>query len=409
MTGSRLTDLNEVLPDVLWVGEFPFPTGSAGSNILQGHCAALKAAGYSVGMLPSHELQKRLCVHDEEGSWRNVKWWNVARSTHGLSISRFGPRGLLGQDPRLEWLAAHCLRGVKAIILYPGVISLAFLLRLKRICKSHGVRLFVYIVEWHKLTHYRGRWAALQAMDSALLRRWGVRFTDGIICISKRLDAHFKSRGHRTALIPPLLDLEDPKWCVDTVGPSVPPRAGLRILFSGSPKRERHDLVLDAVRLLREEGIDVSLEFLGSTRKQILECPRVKKGLLETLGTAVKFHGFVSSEAVREITSAADYGILLRHDESWSASCFPSKVPELFALRVPVIANLTSDLRDYLTDGINSIIVKSVSLADAVLAFRKAATLGAHERSNMRCLARQCASRFDGTRFGGTYAELLSG
>ena len=50
-----MPDAKIALPQVLIIGDFPFPTGSAASNNLRGHCQAIQAAGYSVGLLPAQD------------------------------------------------------------------------------------------------------------------------------------------------------------------------------------------------------------------------------------------------------------------------------------------------------------------------------------------------------------------
>ncbi len=89
--------------------------------------------------------------------------------------------------------------------------------------------------------------------------------------------------------------------------------------------------------------------------------------------------------------SEAHFLILLRPDSRYSRAGFPSKVPEALAAGVPVLTNLTSDLRLYIKDMINGIVVEDFSAAAFAAAIRRTIKLKDHEYEVMSQHALQTA------------------
>jgi glycosyltransferase involved in cell wall biosynthesis len=400
------------LPQVMILGTFPFPDGSAASSILRGHARAIQSAGLSVGLLADQkngrDEDKR---PDGHFAYRGIDYWAVQRTHAKPLLHRLLNSLMAWQDDRLAWLAKQQpLAGVKAILVYPGVSrTVPLLLRLRRLCRRKGIKLIVYGVEWHEPGHNGVRPFAFATADGEVQRRWINHRLDGVLCISDYLQAYYRAKGVRTALIPPLLDLSDPIYTPELVSPQQEDAGAVRVLFSGTPGRDRQDLILRAVQEARRQGADVVLEYLGCTRDAIVAMRGVGEELLEQVGEGVRFHGRVPYHAVVRITAAASFGLLFREDSKWSKACFPSKVPEFFALGLPVLCNLTSDLHRYLKEGHNAMIVHEMSVEGLASVLRCAAALESDHYHRMKAAARATAQLFDGRSYGKAYRELLEG
>jgi glycosyltransferase involved in cell wall biosynthesis len=251
------------------------------------------------------------------------------------------------------------------------------------------------------------RWGVLGRADGEVQRRWVNPRLHGVLCISEYLQAYYRAKGVRTALLPPLLDLSDAMWTPLASRPEPMRNGKLKIIFSGSPIRERHDLILRAVLEARCHGTDVVLEYLGCTRDAIATMRGVGEDLLQQMGDGVRFFGWVPFEALTGILASASFGLLFREDSKWSKACFPSKVPEFLALGVPLLCNITSDLHQYLKDGVNALIASELSVDCLAATLRRASTLTTEHYQQMRAAARTTAQAFDGRRFGQTYRDLL--
>jgi glycosyltransferase involved in cell wall biosynthesis len=395
-----------LLPQVLIVGEFPFPYGSAASNNLRGHCCALRKAGFSVGLLPrSDDFGGEA---ENEKNYGGMPYWQIQNSPPGPRYFRVMRAYLSLDDNRIAWLRRRGLAGVKAVIVYPGLVGVsAFLLRLRSLCRDHSIPILSYVVEWHDPRDFQDRYRALTICDTGLQVRAVNRLISGTICVSTHLRNFYTRKGQRAICIPPLLDLSEPKWKAGSDCAKSDVGGHVRLLFAGSPGRDRHDLMLRAILRTRQSGHDVTIEYLGSTRDQIAKLLGNADDLLDSLGDGVHFHGRVPEDQVACVMRSASFGVLLRDQARWSKSCFPSRVPEFVALGVPMLCNLSSDLDTYLRDGENSILVAEVTVEGFHVALQKALRLSADGYHSMSWQAKEMALRFDGAAYADSYRELL--
>jgi glycosyltransferase involved in cell wall biosynthesis len=393
-------------PEVIWLGEFPFPTGSPAANNLRGHCCAIRDAGFTVGLLPN-QCTGRAEDAQPDGTYcfREFPYWPLCRPGPESRFKNF-LHCLTGKhDARFDWFLSGSAARLKAVIVYTGYwATVPFLLRLRRLCRRHRIRLISYVVEWQSRHHYRN---ALSAIDGDIQRRWINPRLDGIICISRYLQDCYERRGVRTALIPPLLDLSDPMWPCSPAAHQKATHRPIRLLFSGYYRRDRQDILIRSVKRIREQGAPVVLEYLGASRENIAALPNVGRELLDSLGDGLHFHGRVPDDQVYRIAASASFAVLLREDERWSRACFPSKLPEFSALGVPMLCNITSDLAGYLRDGLNAIIVREVTVDAMCAALDKALALNEHAYHAMRTSARTLADRFDGSHYAAEYRRLI--
>lgn len=388
--------------DVIIVGEFSWPHGSAAANILHGHCKAIRNAGFSVALLPSRTTSVAGNSVVEATPYRT---FGTRYERSGSRLKHFIAHHFGGADPRLSWLERQNLSNIKAFIAYTGPSgSSSWLLRLRRLCRENRIKLLVYVVEWFDSDHYRGgRWG-IYRWDGEVQRRWVNKLVDGVICISSDLHKYYEN-DVPSVCIPPILDYDDERWKRVTKNEE---NGKIRILFSGTPKRERHRLLLEALLKVRKHYPNLFIEYLGSSKHDLVGLDNVTDDLISKLGDGVHFHGRVSDEMVDSIISSVSFGIVCRDKAHWSDHCFPSKVPEFIGFGVPMIFNSTSDLDAYLIDGENAIRIESLTLASVEDALFRAARMSVAERKEMSQNARELSRCFDGGNFAGEYHRLLT-
>lgn len=394
------------LPEVIIIGEFPFPHGSAASNYVRGHCCALKKAGFTVGLLTGNaDVEGGI---ETQRSYDGMPYWQIPTSLPGPRYLRLMRACLSLDNNRIAWLQRRGLAGVKAVIVYPGLVGVsAFILRLRSLCRYHSIPILSYVVEWHDPRYFPEKHRALTMCDTALQLRAVNRLISGTICASTYLRNYYTRKGQRAICVPPLLDLTEPKWKTDSCLEKSDPGKCLRLLFCGSPDRDRHDLMLRAVLQMRQGGHDIRLEYVGSTRGQVAKLLGNADNLLDSLGNGVHFHGRVPEDHLVRVIRSASFGVLLRDEARWSQSCFPSRVPEFSALGVPMLSNLSSDLGSYLKDGRNAIVVPEVSVQGFASSLQKALCLNADAYHSMTNQAKELACTFDGGAHANSYLELL--
>lgn len=306
----------------------------------------------------------------------------------------------------LEWLGGVLPGQVKCVLTYSG--TSAFLLKLRRLCREKNVQLVGIVAEFYDWRHFPVRLGApLAILDSEANRRIANRLIGKTVCLSRYLEKYYERRGGESLFVPPVIDLEDSRWEDLVVRPDPTDKDPLRLFFAGTAIRDRQDIILKGLSVLRDRGLPVVLEYSGTTREQLSRLPGVSGVLLERLKGALVLHGKLQDEEYYALLHRVDFGILMRDDARWSRACFPSKVPEFLAAGVPLLCNLSSDLADYLADGDNSIIVSEVSVAAFVASVEQALKMERHHRNLMRRRARETAERFHAPRYAEALTEFL--
>ena len=282
--------------------------------------------------------------------------------------------------------------------------SFGLLARLNAFCRSRRIVLISECTEWFAYSHM-WREGAVYLMDMELRMRFLHKRVGLMIVNCSFLDHYYAAQGCRVFRLPPVLDTNDIRWM-----PSKRDRTSstLTLLFSGSPGRDRQGIILRSVRRLRSEGLNVSIEYVGSTVDQVRQSLGKEAAVLDDLGGAVVCHGNVRYEDLPNLLSRASYTVLLRDDVRWSRACFPSKVPECLSLGIPLICNRTSDLAEYLCDGREALLTDSVTEEAFAESLRRAVAGGVELRERMSKCARERAQKcFDMRNYAFHLGEFI--
>jgi glycosyltransferase involved in cell wall biosynthesis len=305
-----------------------------------------------------------------------------------------------------EWLCDLDFSRVRAVILYNGLAG--HQLRIAPICAARGVPLIPDCTEWYDPGHSPdGRFGFHRWNVELTMRRLNAR-AGSLIVISSYLARFYEKHGARTLLVPPLVDLSDPKWTPAREW-APPPRRKARLVYAGDPGQK--DLlieVLRGLRELREEGIDATLTLVGPESRELGDLPGGSASLLMGLGGAVNFTGRLRQDEVPRELMNADFGVLLRPDKRYAQAGFPTKLVEYLSSGLPVITNFTSDIASYVRDGKEGFLLDGCSGAFLAAGVRRALEKGDGEWGRMRNLARRRAEEsFNYGRYVRELAEFI--
>jgi glycosyltransferase involved in cell wall biosynthesis len=119
--------------------------------------------------------------------------------------------------------------------------------------------------------------------------------------------------------------------------------------------------------------------------------------------------GRIPREDVLRELSRSDFTVLIRSEEQrYAKAGFPTKFAESLATATPVISNATSDIADYLQDGVNGYLVSACSSEALTVALQKAICLTYEERVSMQQAARRTAEEyFDYARYKEPLKEFI--
>lgn len=207
----------------------------------------------------------------------------------------------------------------------------------------------------------------LFAFNSKLADRVCPREADAVAVISTYLRdkyAPLAASPERVHLVPTIIDCD--AWGC----PPEPDRTEPVILYSGSfSEQDEMDAFIDALGILRREGLAFRLVMLGGNRRN----PRAAEDALarirdQGLADRAEFKGFVPLAEVRRQICAANILINIRADGVWSRSGLSTKLSEYLASGRLVVTSMVGDVPHYLRDGESARFVSGTAGAEEIAA-----------------------------------------
>ena len=385
--------LDTTRPWVVYVGPFAFPDGGAAARRILGNAQSLAAGGYQVLILSGQTAADDAVHPFADGIF--LASTSERDSEHLPNLLRLGRYVGMGAKSR-RWLEAFGGRP-DAVILYSGYTP--YILQLKAWCRRRRTPLIFDAVEWYTAS-------PLRFLASPYL--WQTEFAmrvlnpglDGIIAISRFLEARYAAAGVAVRRVPPTLD-------VAALVPGRGAKGGrLSLVYAGTPGRTKDQLneIVAAVLALDRDGARLALNVYGPTAEAVRALPAMQG----RAAPAVIAHGPVAQAAAMRAVGEADFSVLTRRPDRVSTAGFPTKFVESLAMGTPVIANLTGDLGEHLVDGVNGLVCDGYAAAAVERALERALALTPDARARMRAAARHTAeTAFDYRGHAGGLRHLV--
>ena len=348
---------------VLYLGGFELPDKNAAAQRVMANAKLLREMGFEVSFI---------------GISKNIE-------NAPSSVDRFASYPVPYPTNIKEWIHQICtFKDTDSIINskpdyvvfynFPAVASL----RILRACHKHGIKVIHDLTEWESCNGWTPK-DIVRRLDINLRMRYCTKKMDGVIAISRYLYDYYKGYTN-TIQVPPTVDLQDAKFCRTRTLDSLDGK--LKLVYAGSPgavaSKDRLDLIIKEVNALSQ----VQLDIVGLTEQQY----RDVFGNSVEVGKNVVFHGRVShSEAIRFVCDA-DFQMLIRENTLKNKAGFPTKFVESLSCCTPLIATVTSNICDYIQDGVNGFIVTEENPLENVIKF--ASTLSAAEKIKMKMACR---------------------
>ena len=213
------------------------------------------------------------------------------------------------------------------------------------------------VIYWNEHpSHYLGGRGGLRGAVAAALRALqyrGARAAPLVMPIGEAHRADLQAHGCREDRLRLL-----PMGVADTFGTTAPqpsaahPPAGspLRIVYTGSVHEDRgRDVMIDAVGLARQAGIDVRLTIIGAHAEQLRLCElrSAQRGVAD----AVRVLPRIAGGEIPGHLAQADFGICLWADKPYWRFNPPTKLFEYLVAGLPVMASNIRTHTAYLNDG----------------------------------------------------------
>ena len=244
-------------------------------------------------------------------------------------------------------------QNVCAVIMY-NPHSIVFE-RMKTFCKVRGIKLIADCTEWHTVYHLSGVKKYIKLFD--ITRRINVsqKKADGIIAISSYFQK-FYSGYCKTLVVPPLVDLSEEKWNIQSVAQD----NVTRFVYAGRMGIGKDSLnsCIHAFEMALNHGC--RLDIVGVSYNEYIKQFPEDLGLLKKLSSNIVFHGLLPHNEALEYVKQATFSLLARENNRKNDSGFPTKFVESISCGTPVIASNFSDIEGYVVDNNLGIMVSSV-------------------------------------------------
>ena len=322
---------------ILYIGGFNLPDKNAAAHRVLGTAKVLRAAGYEVEFF---------CITKEP------ELAGVEKEIDGFKyVARMYP------DSLKQWLEyitifiqrdyiinSHC----NYVLMYnfPAVAGE----RVARYCRKNGIKVFVELTEWYMAEGLSPR-SYIKRLDTFLrMRVFSPRF-DGIIATSRYLMDFYKEKVNNLMYLPFAVDLQEKKWRRNR---DVKVNTPVKLVYAGSPGGKQKDRVDELVNGVT--GIsNIVVNIFGITEEQYIKDYNVST----PIPSNVVFHGRVPHEVALEMVQDADFEVIIRDDNRVTKAGFPTKFVEAVSCGTSVIATPSSNICDYLKDGVNGFVIDS--------------------------------------------------
>lgn len=359
--------------NVVFIGNFPYPNGFAGTKRVQQYMDHLQSKNVPVSALILMGKPVLSGNEETEGEFRGTTYKVIGRDLRPdlqLPVRLFK---YLRNGTR--FLHSHRQSNVDNILFHygqPDAENLWFLLLARRM----GYRIVHDLVEDYDLLEekYQSSLFNFKIWAKKKLIRFIPCLSDGLVVISRHLEKKYIGCGVPMVRIPIAAEVLE-------VIPGRPRHSPVRITYAGTfGRKDGIHVLLEAYQLVRREYPGCLLCLAGGNRSPLDDFP------LE-LTAGVEYAGYLDDEAFYQFLSDADILCMTRLNSPYANAGFPFKLGEYLATGNPVVASRVSNLEDYLKDKRDALLVTPESvqeLSDALLYllknFEKAREIGLNGR-----------------------------
>ena len=362
-----------------------FPYVNAASRYVLCEAKTIMHAGYEVRVV-GVGMERKLDWNEDKGCYKveGIRYENI----------KYDFKNMIDKVLFGEHVAKHLRNNIENEVSVSHVIvyslSFVFVNSIKRKIKNSGIPISFNLVEWcvpsdckHGIfnLHYLNMWSCFNYL---------IKTKANVIVISKLLEARVKKNGNTYFVLPPLVDTDNYAF-----NPENKKKDRIKIIYPGIPAvKEAFDIMLKGLNCLsRDERAALEFIMTGCTKEVLEEILGKDKDLLNDLSDCMNIHNFLPYNDLKKIYNESHFLLLIRRKRRTTEANFPSKIPELMANGIAIVANRVGDYSDYLVDSENSIIVDECTPESVAQALRRALNMNREEISSLSQGARMCAEK----------------
>jgi glycosyltransferase involved in cell wall biosynthesis len=349
---------------VIYTGGFRFPDKDAASQRVLNTGKVFRKIGYDVIFFGWEKAERTSDVSDSgEYFYQGFQYVSQNELDRGFTnpLTRLFNFIFKGHKTILNLKKYIKDNKVDVIVAYNA--NSYFLYKLHKLTKKLSIRLICDCTEWYEPEHLRGGKYGLSNLDNNTRINKVYPRIKNIIVISSFLEKHLNVLNCNTIVVPPLVDLSEEKWNYKTGAAKKIDNNIIRLIYAGDPGKK--DLLAPFFEALRIVNKDFRFELLllGSSENDI------KKQYFESEEIIPKYvviKGRIPMEEVPAFYRSAHFSILLRENKRYAHAGFPTKLVESLSSGVPIITNDTSDIKKYIIDDFNGILLDNYSVKNII-------------------------------------------
>lgn len=378
------------------ITENKYPLGDAGAIRQHSMAKIYKSLGYDV-----------MVVGYGQHTGRAVKEYDGIRYT---SLKARSENKLIRILYRLSF-GFRAISYVKRHIKKPDVILVVDTLPYSwRLIEKYGVKNNIKLihdsVEWYSPEEFANGENNLEYKLKEKTNTQIINKNWSVIAISSFLQQHFEGIAKSVIRVPVIMDTDSIEFSVEKEEASTK----TSFVYVGAPGRKDYlKEIVKGFTLLDEQYKNLcQLHIIGVTRQQLIECCQVAQADINLLGGTLAVYGRLPHNEAVEWVRKADYTLLLR-DASlrYAKAGFPTKIVESLSCATPPVCNLSSDLGEYLKDGVNAVISDTHKPEDLKNALIRAINYSQEQRTQMCISARKTAEEsFDYKKYAEDFKKL---
>lgn len=252
---------------------------------------------------------------------------------------------------------------LKGVVSYGSPVLSLYVFAIQKWCKKRNIIFISDVVDMIFKNGKGGIFDLVKFIDTKYLKERIVPKSDGIIAISSNIKNFYKKNNYnKIIIIPPITKRINLNLIKNANKAEI-----INIVYAGVPFnfienipkaliKDRLDWSIELVNKVVDRGIKIEFNIYGLTKDEFLYSLPEYKGLLKN-ATYIHFHGKVNQKQVEEKIKLADFTILNRDKTEVTEAGFPTKFSESLCIGTPVITTNTSDIKVYLKEGENGLLL----------------------------------------------------
>lgn len=370
---------------ISYVGPFMFPWGQAGSRRVCGVSRSI--AKFSDVVIISGDIGDLSYRELDEGEPSGKIVYKGIGELEGKRTSgllKFFQYLLFWGAKTVVNLNSHNVRPTH-IILYGGGLSYA--VRMLIWCRRNNVKLIVDVVEWYSARQMKFGYFDPFYWGAQIALRFVYPRCDGIIAISRTLESYYLKKSCNVLRVPPTLDVQGK---VESTYSFDYDLSEIRLVYAGTPgKKDMLKPIINALSSIDSSvyNFRIKLLILGPSESVVRDL------IGSSLPSFVCALGQIPQKEVLKYIETSHFSVLLRENLFFTAAGFPTKFVESLSVGTPVIANLTSDIGEFLNDGVEGFVCADCSAKSFVSAVLRISELDNVTYMRMRMAALKLAEK----------------